>query len=163
MKSAMSMSSGNTWVLLAYRLPREPSTPRIALWRRLRQLGALQLVDGLVALPLDEQTREHLEWLAQDVTDAGGEASVWISEPASAAQQRQLVERMKESLAADYRIVIDAAKAAHKSDEAKQRRAVARLRRTLQRIDSRDYVRTPERRAAERAVKELASLVEARK
>ena len=24
------------WVLLAYRLPREPSTPRIALWRKLR-------------------------------------------------------------------------------------------------------------------------------
>src|SRR5262249_39018906 len=31
------------WVLLAYRLPREPSTPRIAVWRRLRRLGALQL------------------------------------------------------------------------------------------------------------------------
>ena len=38
------------WVLLSYRMPREPSTPRIAVWRRLRQLGAAQLGDGLVAL-----------------------------------------------------------------------------------------------------------------
>ena len=64
--------------MLAYRLPREPSTPRIAVWRRLRRLGALQLVDGLVALPLDPHTREALEWVAEEVEQAGGEATVWL-------------------------------------------------------------------------------------
>ena len=44
------------WVLLAYRMPREPSTPRIAVWRKLRKLGAVQLVDGFVALPADPMT-----------------------------------------------------------------------------------------------------------
>ena len=39
------------WVLLSYRLPREPSTPRIAVWRKLRRLGVAQISDGLVALP----------------------------------------------------------------------------------------------------------------
>src|SRR5215203_4206421 len=65
------------WVLLAYRLPREPSTPRIALWRKLRQLGAAQLLDGLVALPADSRTREQLEWIADQVVEAGGTAEVW--------------------------------------------------------------------------------------
>src|SRR5213080_3282008 len=55
------------WVLLAYRLPRDPSTPRIALWRTLRRLGAAQLLDGLVALPADSRTREQLEWAADGV------------------------------------------------------------------------------------------------
>jgi hypothetical protein len=41
------------WVLLAYRLPREPSTPRIALWRGLRRLGAAQIVSA--RFPLREQ------------------------------------------------------------------------------------------------------------
>jgi len=49
------------WVLLVYRMPREPSTPRIAIWRKLKQLGVAQLADGLVALPRDERTQEHLE------------------------------------------------------------------------------------------------------
>src|SRR6266496_4310557 len=62
------------WVLLAYRLPREPSTPRITLWRQLRRLGVAQIADGVVALPLDARTREQLEWLAEDVVDNGGEA-----------------------------------------------------------------------------------------
>ena len=35
-------STATVWVLLAYRLPREPSTPRSALWRKLHLLGAQQ-------------------------------------------------------------------------------------------------------------------------
>jgi hypothetical protein len=51
------------WVLLAYRMPREPSTPRITVWRKFRRLGAAQIVDGLLALPLDVRTKEQMEWL----------------------------------------------------------------------------------------------------
>src|SRR5215207_6471513 len=51
-----------SWVVLVHRVPREPSTPRIAIWRKLRALGAAQLGDGVVALPEDARTREHLEW-----------------------------------------------------------------------------------------------------
>ena len=81
------------WVLLAYRLPRDPSSPRIALWRKLKRLGAAQLLDGLVALPLDNRNREQLEWLADGVVDAGGEATIWVGAPGSRAQERQLVAR----------------------------------------------------------------------
>jgi hypothetical protein len=45
------------WVLLSYRLPREPSTPRITIWRKLKRLGVAQISDGLVALPADARTR----------------------------------------------------------------------------------------------------------
>jgi len=68
------------WVLLAYRLPREPSTPRIATWRKLRRLGAAQLVDGLVALPLDNRNREQFEWLAGEIAEAGGDATLWVGQ-----------------------------------------------------------------------------------
>jgi hypothetical protein len=49
------------WVLLVYRLPREPSRHRVAVWRKLRDLGALYLKDGVAALPEDAVTREQLE------------------------------------------------------------------------------------------------------
>lgn len=155
------MASKGQWVLLAYRIPREPSTPRITVWRRLRQLGAVQLGDGLVALPLDDATREQFDWLAQFVDDVSGEASVWVAEPTTARQQRELTERMKTAVAADYRAVVDAAEAARSGDRARRRRTVLRLRRTLDRIRARDFFPPPERREAERAVADLASLVEA--
>src|SRR5215207_5292699 len=72
------------WVLLAYRLPREPSAPRLAVWRKLKRLGVAQLLDGLVGLPLDSRNRERLEWIADQVVEAGGEASIWTATPAGA-------------------------------------------------------------------------------
>src|SRR3989442_13225578 len=66
------------WVLLAYRLPRDPSTPRSTLWRKLRRLGAAQVLDGFAALPLDARNREQLEWLADEVIEAGGGGGIWI-------------------------------------------------------------------------------------
>ncbi len=154
------MADKPLWVLLAYRLPREPSTPRIAVWRRLRRLGAVQLGDGLVALPLDARTREQLEWVAQHVEDAEGEATVWISEPTTSAQHRALATRMKKAVAADYQAVIEATQAARLGDANRRRRTAVRLRRTLDRIASRDFFPPRERRQAERVVSELAVLVE---
>jgi hypothetical protein len=145
------------WVLLAYRLPREPSTPRIAVWRRLRRLGALQLVDGLVALPLDQHTREALEWVAEEVEEAGGEATVWLAEPAASTDERALTRRMATAVADDYRAVIEAAGAAAERPAAERRRAAAKLRRTLHRVRARDFFPPPERRRAERAVERLVA------
>jgi len=146
----------DAWALLAYRLPREPSTPRIALWRRLRRLGALQLSDGLVALPENERTREQLEWLADEVLEAGGDATVWIATPSTRAQGRALVERMTENTSAEYRKL-----AAEAQSLSSRKQTVARLRRTLGAIRARDYFGSPERAAAERAVEALASGAEA--
>src|SRR5262249_11444467 len=72
------IASALEWVLFAYRIPREPSAPRIAIWRKLRRLGALQLGDGLVTLPRTPQNQERLEWLADEIGEAGGQASLWF-------------------------------------------------------------------------------------
>src|SRR5881628_513336 len=123
------MSSGRiSWVLLAYRLPREPSTPRIALWRKLRGLGAAQVLDGLAALPLDARNREQLEWLAEEVVEAGGEATIWVGELASASQERELAARMANAVAADYRSLVAEAAAAREQPPGQRRRTLARLR-----------------------------------
>lgn len=140
------------WVLLAYRLPREPSTPRIALWRRLRRLGAVQLLDGLVALPRRAEAREQFEWLADEIVEAGGDATIWLADAATAGQARALADRMREAAAADYAAVSAAAHG--------DRRTLRRLRRALQAIRSRDYFSPPEREEAEAAVEALADRLE---
>jgi hypothetical protein len=147
------------WVLLAYRLPREPSGPRVSLWRKLRRLGAVQLLDGLVALPADARTREQLEWLADEVEEAGGEAWLWLGRLGSAGQERALATRMAEVVAADYEAVIANAESNESEAEVVRRRVVARLRRELQRIGKRDYFPPPQRDVARAAVQRLAASV----
>src|SRR4029453_6960912 len=97
-------------VLLAYRMPREPSTPRIAVWRKLRRLGAVQLVDGFVALPADPATVEAFDWLAGEVIEAGGGAWTWRARPGSKQQQEALRDRVSAAVVEEYRALLADAK-----------------------------------------------------
>ena len=147
-------------MLLTYKLPRDPSTPRSTLWRKLRRLGAAQVLDGLAALPLDARNREQLEWLADEVVEAGGEATIWVGELTSAAQERELAARMSAAVAADYRALVAEAAAAREEPPGRRRRTLGRMRRELRRIRARDHFPPPERELALQAVEELAVLVE---
>lgn len=147
-------------MLLTHRLPREPSAPRLAVWRKLKRLGVAQLVDGLVALPLDSRNREQLEWVAEEVVEAGGAASVWIAEPATIAQSRDLAARLQTEIAEQYRAVAAQARAPEAQGAAGDRRTLARLRRELDRIRRRDYFPPPERDEARSAVEALARTIE---
>jgi hypothetical protein len=150
------MSDRVEWVLLAYRLPREPSTPRITVWRKLRRLGAAQIVDGLVALPRHARSQEQLEWIADEVGESGGDAIIWLGRIGSARAERELAARMAAEIAIEYQAVIEAAEAAHAEVHSTRRRVSARLRRQLHRIAQRDYFPPPARSRAQRAVEELA-------
>ncbi len=150
------MTAAEDWVLLAYRLPRVPSTPRSAVWRRLKRLGVAWMGDGLVALPADARTREQLEWIAEDVTDHGGEATLWLGRPLGTAGA-VVAGRMTAAVAAEYDAVTAEADAARTADQVARRRTVARLRRELHRIQGRDFFSCPRRDVARRAIESLAA------
>jgi alkanesulfonate monooxygenase SsuD/methylene tetrahydromethanopterin reductase-like flavin-dependent oxidoreductase (luciferase family) len=147
---------GPQWVMLVYRLPRTPSTPRITLWRKLRRLGVAQIVDGVVALPAGRDNRERLEWLADDVVQSGGEATIWISQPVTAAEHRALAETLTERVDAEYQAIAAEAQAAHDGSPVERRRTLARLRRELRRVGARQYFPTCEAGTARKAVDDLA-------
>jgi DNA-binding transcriptional regulator PaaX len=156
MAVAPGAGPGN-WVLLSYRMPREPSTPRITIWRKLKRLGVAQLSDGLIALPADARTREHVDWIAEEIVESGGSATVWLAQPATATQERDLAAAMAAARRAEYQAVIEQASAASVS-AAERLRTVRRLRDELRRIQRRDYFPPPERDTARRAVESLAEL-----
>jgi hypothetical protein len=145
------------WVLLSYRLPREPSTPRITIWRKLKRLGVAQISDGLVALPADARTREHLDWIADEVIDAGGTAGVWLAQPAERGQECELAQAMADARAGEYRAVLAEAERARALGGTERQRVSRRLRGEVRRIHRRDYFPPPERQAADRAVAALYS------
>lgn len=173
------MGGRRSWVMLAYRMPREPSTPRIVVWRRLRQLGVAQPVDGLVLLPDEPHTREGLDWVAERVLAAGGHATQWSAVHASAAEENATVQAMTAAVAAEYTtLTLQAATATAGSSQPPSApdgaqgagdsgpqpeslalpRAAVRLGRALAQIQARDYFGAPGRAAAERAVIALAAL-----
>jgi hypothetical protein len=144
------------WVLLVYRLPREPSRHRVAVWRKLRDLGALYLKDGVAALPEDAATREQLEWLQLRVREAGGEATLWEARPGTTAEEAELVEAFRSSREEAYRTII--AEADHMRRKAQMGSSgvlgqLGKLEREFRAERRRDYFRSPLRVEAAQALK----------
>lgn len=149
--------AGVEWVLICYRVPREPSTPRIAIWRALKRLGVGQVGDGVVALPADARTREQLEWVAEDVEQAGGTAMLWTARAGSVEQERRLAAEMAAARSTEYATVRERAEQA--ATDPGRIAVLRRLRAELRRIERRDYFPPDERDRARAAVRDLAALV----
>lgn len=141
------------WALLSYRIPRQPSTPRIAVWRRLKELGVVQIGDGLVALPGDARCQEQLEWVSVSVEEAGGEALVWLAQLARRSDDADLIQRMRDARSDEYRSLLDEIES---DQEDAGSRTIARWRREWRKIDRRDYFRAPGRDGAKQAIANVA-------
>lgn len=131
------------------------------MWRKLRRIGVLQIVDGLVAVPESLTTVEQLGWVANDVLDAGGEAQLWTAELNSAKQERELIARANREVATAYRAFVEAIEEAGRSADQVTRRRRAAFERELRDIVRRDHIGAPGRDRAERALARLARAVEA--
>ncbi|MFZ5447007.1 MAG: chromate resistance protein ChrB domain-containing protein [Thermodesulfobacteriota bacterium] len=62
------------WIIFSYTVPAKNPNVRLKAWRRLQAVGAVQLKSSLYVLPLSEANYEHLQWLAREVEELGGEA-----------------------------------------------------------------------------------------
>lgn len=90
------------WILLSSRVPREPSRLRLAIWRRLRRLGAVLVHDAVWMLPTDAKTREAFEWLAEEIEEQGGTAWVWEATGQSPGQDRETIELFRREASSRY-------------------------------------------------------------
>ena len=159
-------------MLLVYRIPREPSRHRVAVWRKLRDLGALYLQDGVAALPEDAVTREQLEWLQLRVREAGGEATLWEARPGTLAEEGELVRTFRASREEAYRAIIAEAERIRRKAQmggGALLEQLGNLEREFRAERRRDYFRSPLRseaaaalRATRRAVRAATGPVEDR-
>src|SRR5207244_8084952 len=74
--SLAPMIAPNKWILLLYGLPAKKGAARVSLWRQLKKCGALPLKTSAYLLPDKPELYERLQWLAQQVRDRGGEATI---------------------------------------------------------------------------------------
>jgi hypothetical protein len=81
------------WLVFSYSLPsRGVSSARVGCWRRLQQLGTVAVKNGLHVLPDRDDCGEAFHWLAQQVQEAKGEATVMRVERFEGMTESQLIE-----------------------------------------------------------------------
>lgn len=92
-----------SWIVFSYSLPsKSPSSPRVALWRRLRRLGAISLKGSIYVLPSRDECIESFQWLAQEVQQAKGEALVMRVEQFEGLADQEIIELFSKTRSEEY-------------------------------------------------------------
>src|SRR6266581_902357 len=65
-----------SWLLLLFSLPTNRNTERVAVWRRLKKMGAVQIKTSTYLLPDEPAQYEQFQWLAQQIRDYGGDSTL---------------------------------------------------------------------------------------
>lgn len=88
--------------MLLAQLPAEPSSARVALWRRLRGSGAVGIVNGVWALPHSDTHAELFSAAAAKVRDQGGRATTFSAAPLGVGEADALVAQSRADRAKEY-------------------------------------------------------------
>lgn len=91
-----------SWLLLHVQLPAEPSSARVALWRRLRSAGAIGIVNGAWALPYSETHADLFGKAATKVREQGGRAAIFAADPLNVDEIQALVAQSQADRGREY-------------------------------------------------------------
>jgi len=106
-ESRVEQTQGTLWVLLVYKVPREPTASRAMVWRKLKRLGALLLHDAVWVLPATPWTREQFQWLAVEIGELEGEAYLWEAHLLLHGQADALVQQFQARVDAAYQEILN--------------------------------------------------------
>lgn len=119
------------WLILQYKIPPNPSAPRVYVWRKLKQMGALLILDETWVLPNIPRTLENFQWLAAEIIELGGKALLWQGQP--------VLDGQSNDLESQFTAQVDKGYATLSADLEKQDTDLEQVSRQYQQIKSRDY------------------------
>lgn len=90
------------WNLLIYRVPSQPSTQRVHVWRKLKGWGGLYLQQSVCVLPPRENLQQQLEKLRAEIVSGGGEADLLTVQIEDETQNALLIQRFQQQAEEEY-------------------------------------------------------------
>ena len=91
-----------SWLLLLFSLPTNRNTERVAVWRRLKKLGAVQFTTSTYLLPDQATQYEQFQWLAQQIRDYDGDSTLVRAQEIEGFTKEKVVAMFNDARAKDY-------------------------------------------------------------
>lgn len=161
------------WLLISYSVPTQPSAVRVASWRALKGLGALNLGDGLYALPNGHRHVEALQKLATRIEEGGGSALLFTADSLTPIVETTLRDRFGAARTDEY---LQSAKSARRLVEHIGREEASddyrfaevdsleeeleKVRRQFERAVARDHLGAPAKEEAQAALIEAEAALQ---
>lgn len=81
------------WILLVYKVPPEPAAKRIAVWRKLKGMGAVYLQNSVCLVPKTEDSPRRLKMIENEISNIGGEAILLETSGLDRIQEEKIIGR----------------------------------------------------------------------
>jgi hypothetical protein len=94
--------TASSWLLLLFSLPTNRNTERVAVWRRLKKMGAMQIKTSTYLLPDAPAQYEQFQWLAQQIRDYGGDSTLVRAQEIEGLNKEKVVAMFNDVRAKDY-------------------------------------------------------------
>ncbi len=91
-----------SWLLLLFSLPTNRNTQRVAVWRRLKKMGAVQIKTSTYLLPDEPTQYEQFQWLAQQIRDYGGDSTLVRAREIEGLTREKVIAMFNDARAKDY-------------------------------------------------------------
>jgi hypothetical protein len=146
------------WLLLIHAIPPSPAYFRAKVGKRLAKVGAVAIKNSVYVLPLNDETREDFQWIAREIVQDGGEATVVDAMFVEGMQNDHVEALFRAARHADYVALADDARAVMRELGAKAKTGelrasaegdLARLKKRFAEIFEIDFFGAPGREAAE--------------
>jgi hypothetical protein len=96
------VNTANSWLLLLFTLPTNRNTERVAVWRRLKKMGAVQIKTSTYLLPDETAQYEQFQWLAQQIRDYGGDSTLVRAKEIEGLTREKVIAMFNDARAKDY-------------------------------------------------------------
>ena len=95
------------WILVVYRVPTEPASRRVAIWRDLKRLGALYLQQCVCILPRIQPVQGELERIIAKIPTLGGECTRFDMPTMPAADEEKIIAAFRALRDKEYAEIVE--------------------------------------------------------
>jgi hypothetical protein len=94
--------TATSWLLLLFSLPTNRNTERVAVWRRLKKMGAVQIKTSTYLLPDEPAQYEQFQWLAKQIRDYGGDSTLVRAQEIEGLTREKVIAMFNDARTKDY-------------------------------------------------------------
>jgi hypothetical protein len=96
-----------SWLLLLLRFPATHTAQRVAIWRKLKKSGAIQIQTSTYILPDEPARYESFQWLTQHIRDAGGDATLVRAREIEGLPNEKLIGLFNSTRGKEYTVLAE--------------------------------------------------------
>jgi len=95
------------WLVLIYRVPPEPSSNRVSIWRDLKRVGALYLQQCVCVVPRHAALRAAIVEIREKIGRLGGSSNLFEIAELAAEEEASLLDGFRDLVAKQYAEIVE--------------------------------------------------------